>query len=69
MVEKIRYAGWISPGLANIRKNERHKAHEGDRKLDRPRRPCSRCGKRFQPTIKRRMLCAYCFENADEWMT
>ncbi len=25
------------------------------------RRPCANCGRRFQPTIKRRMLCANCF--------
>lgn len=28
---------------------------------DRPPRPCSRCGKRFQPTIKRLKLCLCCF--------
>ena len=32
-----------------------------DVKLKRPKRPCSRCGVKFQPTIKRRMLCATCY--------
>ena len=27
----------------------------------RPKRSCSCCGKFFQPTIRRRMLCAQCF--------
>ena len=33
----------------------------GDRPIERPERPCSRCRKMFQPTLKRRMLCAGCF--------
>ena len=34
----------------------------GDRPLPfAPERPCSRCGKTFGPTLKRRMLCASCF--------
>ena len=38
---------------------------QGDRPLpDRPERPCSRCGKMFQPSLKRRMLCASCFGRA-----
>ena len=28
---------------------------------DKPKRPCARCGNRFQPTTKRRMLCLRCF--------
>ncbi len=32
-----------------------------DAKLDRPPRPCSRCGTMFAPTIKRRMLCQNCW--------
>ena len=27
----------------------------------RPKRPCARCGQRFQPTYKHRMLCARCY--------
>ncbi len=39
--------------------------------LDRPLhdvgpRPCSCCGRIFQPTIKRRRLCADCFQRACE---
>ena len=35
-----------------------------DPKLNRPKRPCSSCGRRFAPTAKRRMLCRRCFERA-----
>ena len=37
-----------------------------DPRLDKPKRPCARCGRRFQPTVKRRMLCAGCFSTATE---
>ena len=33
--------------------------------VERPERPCNRCGDRFQPTNRRRMLCAYCFKYGD----
>ena len=37
-----------------------------DRRLSgRSERPCSRCGQRFAPTLRRRMLCAYCFHHGD----
>lgn len=39
-------------------------------KLDRPPRPCAKCGQRFQPTERRRMRCCSCFANAErrgEW--
>ena len=29
--------------------------------LDHPERPCARCGRKFKPTIKRRLLCGPCF--------
>ena len=35
---------------------------DGDPK---PERPCSRCGNTFQPTIRRRMLCRWCFDTAE----
>ena len=35
-----------------------------DRALRKPARSCSRCGQTFRPTLKRRMLCANCFERA-----
>ena len=38
----------------------------GDKPLDRPERPCSRCGKTFKPTLRRRMLCQECFAFARE---
>ena len=28
----------------------------------RPERPCANCGGRFQPTIRRRMLCSHCYQ-------
>ena len=37
----------------------------GETAIDKPERPCSRCGKQFKPTVRRRMLCASCFGNAD----
>ena len=34
----------------------------------RPERPCACCGRRFQPTTRRRMLCAECFTGNDaQW--
>lgn len=30
----------------------------------RPVRPCAKCGRRFQPTVKRKMLCGGCFKHA-----
>ena len=27
----------------------------------RPKRPCARCDAKFQPTVRRRLLCARCF--------
>ena len=37
--------------------------YNGDRPLaGRSKRPCSSCGKLFQPTLARRLLCAYCFK-------
>ena len=31
-----------------------------------PERPCSKCGRQFFPTIKRRMLCETCFYYAED---
>ena len=33
---------------------------------DTPKRPCNRCGKPFQPTIRRRRLCSPCFRG--DWL-
>ena len=38
---------------------------KSDPRLDRPKRPCACCRRRFQPTVKRRMLCASCFGRAN----
>ena len=37
-----------------------------DPRLDRPKRPCACCGRRFQPTVRRRLLCAGCFGSASD---
>ena len=37
-----------------------------DPRIDRPKRPCSRCGRSFKPTVRRRMLCAGCFGSASD---
>ena len=37
----------------------------GDPALDRPERPCAKCGKQFQPTVRRRLLCGPCFNGGD----
>ena len=34
--------------------------------LDRPTRPCARCARAFQPTARRRMMCAPCFRHATD---
>lgn len=39
-------------------------AREPDRPLDKPERPCAQCGRKFQPTAMRRMLCASCFSRS-----
>ena len=58
------------PPVAGLRRFEMNAIEPGphptgDRPLpDRPERPCSRCGKTFQPTLKRRMLCVGCFARA-----
>lgn len=31
-----------------------------------PKKPCSCCKAMFQPTLKRRMLCAYCYRSGDK---
>ena len=42
------------------------KGREADTPLDKPARPCARCQRLFQPTLKRRMLCLSCLNWADE---
>ena len=36
-----------------------------DPPLDKPKRPCAGCGRRFQPTVKRRMLCTECYRRGE----
>ena len=30
-----------------------------------PKRPCSACGNRFQPTMRRRRLCGWCYRTGE----
>ena len=32
-----------------------------------PPRPCARCGREFQPNVKRRMLCLGCYKSGDSF--
>ena len=32
-----------------------------------PMRPCARCRRKFQPTVKRRMLCHGCFKTGESF--
>ena len=34
-------------------------------RLDLPPRPCSKCRRPFQPTVRRRMLCRVCYHGGD----
>lgn len=54
------------------KKPVRGEFHKADRpRLDLPQRNCACCGDRFQPTIRRRMLCSICFKTDGnvEWTT
>ena len=45
---------------------ERAAGMNADRPLPgRPERPCSACGQRFAPTLRRRLLCGSCFHRGD----
>ena len=37
----------------------------GDEPLDCPERECACCGRLFQPTLRRRLLCARCYRFGD----
>ena len=53
--------GWGDAALEHI---EPAPSRGSDKRIDRPARPCARCGRRFQPTERRRMLCNPCFQHA-----
>ena len=64
-IEKIKPAGLgrrelnavgVDPGAVRSRKGDRPDP-------DRARRPCASCGRKFQPTLRRRLLCLYCFSH------
>lgn len=46
--------GGVPPAFRNWR-------HAGSMPLDCLPKPCSACGRAFQPTVRRRMLCGPCF--------
>lgn len=51
-------------GIAQMPKKITKREPKGvntDAPIDRPERPCARCGNTFQPTVKRRLLCYPCF--------
>ena len=60
---KLRPAGeWPSQKRAIGEPLARKSSRSPDPPLaDAKARPCARCGKRFVPTTKRRLLCARCF--------
>ena len=37
-----------------------------DKPLDRPKRPCLNCGRKFQPTKARQMLCLGCYRHGQD---
>ena len=37
--------------------------HDDQPDPDRPERPCNACGRTFQPTLRRRLLCAGCYRD------
>ena len=59
---KLRPAGELPSQLAAVHAGRMPPAHNRDPALkDEPKRRCARCGQKFQPTAKRRMLCARCY--------
>ena len=60
---KARPAGELPSQKYAIFEGEMPRAHKMGDPPDttRRKRPCCRCGKRFQPTLKRLMLCLSCF--------
>ena len=51
------------PGMTGREAREKGCAWGVDRTLEgAAKRSCSACGKRFQPTLRRRMLCEPCYE-------
>ena len=62
---KLRPAGEAPSQKYAIFDGPMPRTHTGEVRLQgAKRRPCARCGQRFQPTQRRRMLCAGCFGRA-----
>ena len=55
----------VGEGHVGVESDPKGHRHDHDRPLDRPKRACAKCGNRFQPTVLRRLLCLYCFGQAD----
>ena len=66
-----KYCPDCRPFVEQWQARERHKqngqargpGYETDRPLAVPPKPCQCCGKQFQPTLSRRMLCAACYSD------
>ena len=46
-----------------LQSNERIRPIDWEQDLDVPRRACAHCERVFQPTLRRRMLCDYCWRH------
>ena len=51
-------------GTAPASVDEEIKVMRPDGPIDKPPKDCARCGKRFQPTMKRRAMCDRCYATA-----
>ena len=65
LCKKLPYWNGTNPRVL-VSKTDAPEPWAKDLPIDRPKRACARCGKEFQPTGKRRMLCAECFSVANE---
>ena len=70
MAEFIRHpadaGGRLDRLIAEFGPRKRRGRGSGDAPLDRPERPCARCGHSFQPTVRRRVLCHGCWKGGGD---
>ena len=59
----------ITSQQAHQRKSDQQASTRGGKAIEtgEPTRPCARCGRKFQPNVKRRMLCHGCFKNGENF--
>ena len=67
----LTYKGLVMAGGAMIQQHAVYNGPMVPPTLDpvlkgRSSRPCARCGNKFQPTFKRRLLCSRCFGNDNQ---